>query len=483
MLPVHVEVGRNIRNAVVPMHKLVLIASDFAFDEKFKISVSDEGLSLESFKTISKSIKHLNNVLAIIVSNDQSSDNKFSEFLKITADIPKLIIAQECPPQGMHKWIKSKLVYPLINPSHKELIFYLKKAISDSQIRNKFEEMTEELSNAKKELSLFEEMSRCLTASLEMHDIIDNFMQLIVQNTSAQSWSLFLYDEEMDNLYLERTHKKRKKKEKKVILMLGEGIAGWVAQEGHPIIIPDVSRDSRISSKTKKEGIADNTSIICVPLKSKGELIGVLEVFNKRKKTPFTKHDLDIISNTAEHASVAIERASLYQKMADLAITDDLTKLFNSRYLNRTIELELARSERYSTSVSLIFMDLDYFKEVNDQHGHLVGSKVLVELGQLLIKGLRSVDIVSRYGGDEFVIVLPQTTPHVASEIAHRLRSSINKHVFVRKEGLNLRLTASFGIASYPESAGSKEELLRLADEAMYEVKNRERNGVYTIKA
>ncbi len=465
------------------MHKLVLIDSDFSFDEKFKISVSDEGLSVESFKTISKSMKHLNNVSAVIVSNGQSSDNEFSDFLKITADIPKLIIARKCPPRGMHKWIKNKLIYPLINPSPKELIFYIKKAISDSQIRNKFEEMTDQLSHAKKELSLYEEMSRCLTVSLEIHDIIDNFMNLIVQNTSAQTWSLFLYDEEMDNLYLERTHKKRKKKENKVTLKLGEGIAGWVAQEGHPIIIPDVSRDSRNLSTTKKEGIADNTSIICVPLNSKGELIGVLEVFNKRKKTPFTKHDLDIISNIAEHASVAIERASLYQKMADLAITDDLTKLFNSRYLNRTIELELSRSERYNTSVSLIFMDLDYFKEVNDQHGHLIGSKVLVALGQLLIKGLRSIDIVSRYGGDEFVIVLPQTPPSVASEIAHRLRYSINKHVFLKKEGLNLRLTASFGIASYPESASSKEELLRLADEAMYEVKNRERDGVYIIKA
>ncbi len=182
-----------------------------------------------------------------------------------------------------------------------------------------------------------------------------------------------------------------------------------------------------------------------------------------------------------DQTAIAIERASLYQKMTELSITDDLTKLFNTRYLNRTIEIEIQRSSRYHTSLSLIFMDIDYFKQINDHYGHLVGSKVLVEIGQLLIKSLRSVDIVARYGGDEFVIVLPQTPPGAATQIAERMRKGIEQNTFLKKEGYSLKMTASFGVASYPESAKSKDELIRLADEAMYKVKYQTRNAVYAI--
>ena len=167
--------------------------------------------------------------------------------------------------------------------------------------------------------------------------------------------------------------------------------------------------------------------------------------------------------------------------MEELSITDDLTKLFNTRYLNRTLEIEITRANRHRTSLALIFMDVDHFKIINDNYGHLVGSKLLVEMGQLLLKSLRTVDIVARYGGDEFVIVLPQTPPNNAIQIAERIRKSVENNVFLKKEGYSLKLTASFGVASYPESANSKEELLRLADEAMYRVKYQTRNGVYAI--
>lgn len=222
-------------------------------------------------------------------------------------------------------------------------------------------------------------------------------------------------------------------------------------------------------------------SLMCVPIKSKGHTFGVLEVVNKTTGESFSKDDLDMLMRIVDQAALAIERASLYQKMAELVITDDLTKLFNSRYLNRTIDMELQRCNRYHTSVSLIFMDIDYFKQINDQYGHLVGSKVLVEVGQLLIKHLRSVDIVARYGGDEFVIVLPQTPPESAAQIAERIRKVIEQNVFLKKEGYSLRITASFGVASHPESAKTKEDLIKLVDNAMYRVKYHTRNGVYAI--
>ena len=245
--------------------------------------------------------------------------------------------------------------------------------------------------------------------------------------------------------------------------------------------MPDVSADPRFCSTIDKKIDFKTKSLMCLPIKSRGNLLGVLEIVNKTTNEPFTKDDLDIMMRLVDQAAVAIERALLYQKMAEQSITDDLTKLFNTRYLDRTLEIEITRSKRYKTSLALIFMDLDHFKTVNDNYGHLIGSKLLVETGEILIKCLRTVDIVARYGGDEFVMVLPQTAPQSAIQIAERLRRAIERHVFLKKEGYSLRLTASFGVASYPESAGSKEELLRLADEAMYRVKHQTRNGVYAI--
>ncbi|OHE56269.1 MAG: hypothetical protein A2Z47_09725 [Thermodesulfovibrio sp. RBG_19FT_COMBO_42_12] len=334
---------------------------------------------------------------------------------------------------------------------------------------------------ARRELDFYEEVSKTLTSSLELNAILTKIMKKTKEMTKAEAWSILLVDEETGELVFEKIEGKKAKETRKFRLKIGEGIAGWVVQEGIPVVVPDVSRDERFLGKIDKAIHFKTKSLMCVPIKSKDQVIGVLEVVNKTTGEPFTKEDLDLLMRLVDQTAIAVERASLHQKMAELAITDDLTKLFNTRYLNRTMETEIQRSTRYNTSVSLIFMDIDYFKLVNDHHGHLVGSKVLVEMGQLLIKNLRTIDIVARYGGDEFVIVLPQTPPNTAKQIAERIRKIIEQNIFLKKEGYSLKMTASFGVASYPDSAKSKEELLRLADEAMYKVKYQTRNAVYAM--
>jgi diguanylate cyclase (GGDEF)-like protein len=299
--------------------------------------------------------------------------------------------------------------------------------------------------------------------------------------TKAEAWSILLIDEATGELVFDKTTGRKSKQIQKFRLKMGEGIAGWVAQEGIPIIVPDVSKDTRFLGKIDIAVHFKTKSLMCVPIKSNEQVLGVIEIVNKTTGEPFKKEDLDLLLRLVDEIAIAIERTSLYQKMTELAITDDLTKLFNTRYLNRTIEVEIQRSSRYGTSVSLIFMDIDHFKVINDGYGHLVGSKVLVEMGQLLLKSLRTVDIVARYGGDEFVIVLPQTPPQAAVQIAERMRKSVETFTFLKKEGYALKLTASFGVASYPESAKSKDELIRFADEAMYRVKFQTRNAVYAI--
>jgi len=331
--------------------------------------------------------------------------------------------------------------------------------------------------------NFYEEVSKVITSPTDLNNILDTIMKKAKKMTSAEAWTVFLMDEGIGELVFARTEGKKTKDTEKFRVKIGEGIAGWVVKEGIPILVSDVSRDKRFLKKIDKAHNSKHKtkSIICIPIKSGERLLGIIEVFNKTTKESFTREDFNQLIELFGQVSILIERALLYQKVEELSITDDLTKLFNTRYLNRTIEMEVQRSLRYRTSVSLIFMDIDFFKHVNDNHGHLVGSKILAEMGQLLLRNLRSVDVVVRYGGDEFVVVLPHTAPAAAAQIAERIRKAVEQNIFLEKEGYALRITASFGVASCPESAKSKDELLRLADEAMYKVKYHTKNGVYAI--
>jgi diguanylate cyclase (GGDEF)-like protein len=419
----------------------------------------------------------------IIVDKNQISETSFREFQMSFKDIPKIVFSDSHSFKGFSPWIRYPQTYALKDPSAKELEFIIKRALKVKELLDENLSLKEKLVTMTHELEFFDEVSKTLTSTLELNDIITTIMKKSKKLIKAETWSILLLDEETGELVIEKITGKKEdtSKMKKVRIRLGEGIAGWVAQEGIPVVMPDVSIDERFCSAMGKETGIRTKSLMCVPIKSKGNIIGVLEIANKTTDTPFTKDDLDIIMRIVDHAAIAVERASLYQKMAELSITDDLTKLFNTRYLDRTLETEITRSTRHKSSLSLVFMDIDHFKVINDNYGHLIGSKLLVEVGQLLIKRLRTIDIVARYGGDEFVFVLPQTPPSAALQIAERIRKAIEQNIFLKKDGYSLRLTASFGVASYPESAKSKEDLLRLADEAMYRVKYQTRNGVYAI--
>jgi diguanylate cyclase (GGDEF)-like protein len=397
--------------------------------------------------------------------------------------VPKVVISKSHPFKGLGRWIKYSHTHTIAAPTPKELEVTVLRALRGKEIMTENVRLKERLHGLNREIEFFDGVNKALTSTFELNAVLAAMMRQAKKLIRAETWSVFLVDKEAGDLVSEKTtaEKGEKKQAKKYRLKMGQGIAGWVAQEGIPVVIPDVTLDARFHNKIGKEKDQKTKSLICVPIRSKEGVIGVLEVINRTRKQHFSKEHLSLLMRLVDHAALAIERASLYQKMAELSITDDLTKLFNTRYLNRTLEIEISRADRHLSSLALIFMDIDHFKSINDNFGHLVGSKLLVEMGQLLIKGLRAVDIVARYGGDEFVMVLPQTSPAAAVLIAERIRKEIEQNVFLKKEGYALRLTASFGVASYPESAKSKEDLLRIADEAMYRVKYQTRNGVYAI--
>ena len=179
----------------------------------------------------------------------------------------------------------------------------------------------------------------------------------------------------------------------------------------------------------------------------------------------------------------ALLNAERGARTQNLIYIDDLTKLYNSRYLNVVLDRELKRSERYRNFFSVLFMDLDFFKRVNDAYGHLVGTRVLVEAGSVLRLCVRETDTVVRYGGDEFVVLLVETRAEEALVVAERMRKMIEEKSFGREMGLDIRLTISIGIAAFPEHATTKQHLLTLADQAMYRGKDSTRNVVYLTNA
>ncbi len=326
-------------------------------------------------------------------------------------------------------------------------------------------------------LSVLSDISQAANSVLDPRKVMEIVMNRAQGLIRAEAWALMLVDEKEHTLSFELVRGELVEAVENYRVKIGQGVAGWVVQYKRPLVIDDVRRDRRFDPRLDTLTGLRTRSVLCAPLISRGRIIGAVELINKRGGS-FTREDLEMVTTLVEPGAIAIENAILYQKSAELTVTDDLTKLFNSRYLNALLRREIKRSRRYGVPVSLIFLDLDGFKRVNDSHGHLAGSRALFEVGQAIEETVREIDVVSRYGGDEFTVILPQTGAAGAMIIAERVRANLESRAFLTGLGQEVRLTASFGVSTFPDHGQTREELIQRADQAMYLVKERGKNGV-----
>lgn len=412
---------------------------------------------------------------AIIVEQGKAAENGLVRWLrKQNPGVPLIAYGRDAAPDA-------RSIYALhLNrvPGRAVLSSIIRDAQRHHEAGRKATELSRRLRETSRKLQVLGDIVSTANSVLEPRHVLNVIMSQIQELIPSEAWSILLVDEETGDLTFEMALGEKGADLTTTRIKIGEGVAGWVAQTGEATIVNDVRRDRRFQHRFDELTTFQTRAILCAPLTSRGRTIGVVEIINRTQGGRFTRKDMNLLLTMVGPAAIALENAILFQKTQRLAVTDDLTKLYNSRYLNSFLEESIGRAEKENGHLAVVFLDLDGFKSINDRHGHLCGSRSLFEVGTLIRRAVREEDVVSRYGGDEFVVVLPETDGDGALAVAERIRESLNAHLFLEDFGLEERLSASFGVSLYPEHGRSPQYLMQKADQAMYSVKEHGKDAV-----
>lgn len=323
--------------------------------------------------------------------------------------------------------------------------------------------------------------------SLDTSEVVSAAVEILDRLVQARSWGLFLKAEESDRLDL-ITAVNALALPVGPIVYIKPTASATADAKGDPVVRsvnesrPVVWSEGPVPARSSRRRSKEAGAMLSVPLIAGGSILGAVVANRKSKLKPghgpgFTPQEVKTVEIVSRSLASALRNAAAYAKSERQALIDDLTRLYNLRYLHQALEAEIRRARRYGTSVSVVFMDLDGFKQVNDRYGHRTGSLTLAEVARVVTWSVREADLVARYGGDEFVVILPETSARRAVQVAERVRSRIERHVF-GGDSLQIALTACFGVACYPEHASETGRLMELADAAMYRAKQSKKNAV-----
>lgn len=296
----------------------------------------------------------------------------------------------------------------------------------------------------------------------------------------AERGSLLLFDEATNELAIKAAVGLRAEVASETRIRLGHGVSGTVLQEGRPMVVRDLEQTGHTPAPA--EHLYKTKSFISYPIVISGRKVGVLNVTDKAGGGSYDEIDLSLIETIAPQMALALDRAEWHEKATQfqlMSITDPLTGLLNRRYLEERLAEELKRSQRYSYAMSFMMIDIDDFKLYNDRNGHQAGDLALEMTAQCLKSALRSADVASRYGGEEFCILLPQTTLEEASAIAERIRRRVERTRYPHGKAQPLgAVTVSIGISAFSPSVDTPATIIRAADRALYLAKSYGKNRV-----
>lgn len=332
----------------------------------------------------------------------------------------------------------------------------------------------EEIARYTRQLETLFNIGTTVSQTLNLEELLGNVQDKVLEVMGVETSAIFLFKEQASEMVL-RAYRGMSARFVRAIGVLkvdDDGFIGQVAKSGKPLIVEDVSVNQKIAGNKADRG--NIRSFVAVPIMAKEKILGVMGV-GSRKHREFPDWEVRMLGTIANQVGMAIDNAQLYEHALELAFTDGLTGLYNRRYSMEQIEREFKRAERHKSSLSLIMVDLDKLKEINDTFGHHQGDVFLKEVGRIIRVNTRASDVAARWGGDEFMVLAPETDSRSARKVAERIRVQVERF-HVRMGGEEVGITISAGIASYPDHAAVVTELLTKVDEAMYNAKRGGKN-------
>lgn len=334
-------------------------------------------------------------------------------------------------------------------------------------------------------LELLKDWMQLLTRDLNnIEEILTLALDLPVKELKARRASLLLFDESREVLRMRRwVGFPADVDPRSIRIRPGEGISGVVAQKGDPLLVGDLHRTENVEPSLHRSYVS--SSLLSVPIRHGSTILGVLNLTDKEDGSAFTLAERELVTALAQQAAAFIENARLLKKMETLSIVDELTGLFNRRYFEQCLENETIRARRYKRFLTLALLDIDNFKVYNDTNGYLKGDQVLRGVARILRENFRKTDIVTRWGGEEFAVLLPETEkpdlsrPNAALHFTERVRHAVESERFATSLSMEpTRVTLSGGVATFPTDTLHKEDLLAKANTALKRAKTSGKNQI-----